>query len=68
MNSRTGKRFHRVKEVLQEQGKSQRWLHLKTGIPTPSIHGYVHNTIEPSLSSLHHIAKALKVKLKDLIK
>ena len=62
--------LHRIKEALSPEnkdGKSAYWLAKETGISYNSIHGYLHNTMEPSLSNLKRIAKALGVEGKDLI-
>jgi putative transcriptional regulator len=60
-------KLHRLKEVLESQGKSQYWLARETGITDVSINSYFHNRVEPSLSNLKKIADALGVAGKDLI-
>lgn len=61
------KPLHRLKEVLKKTGKSQYWLAQETGISNNSINAYVHGKVEPSLTNLARIAKALAVPGKDLI-
>ena len=61
------KRLNRVKEVLEEKGRSQYWLRNETGITDVSISGYVNGKIEPSLNNLQRIAEALGVPGKDLL-
>ena len=62
--------LHRIKDALSPEkkgGKTAYWLAKETGISYNSIHGYLHNTMEPSLSNLKRIAEALGVPGKDLI-
>jgi len=61
------KRLHRIKEVLEEKGKSGYWLAKETEITYNSIYSYVNNKVEPSLTNLFRIAVALKVNPKELI-
>lgn len=61
------KKLHRIKEVLQETGRSGYWLAKETGISYNSIHGYISGKIEPSLSNLFRIAAALKVNVAELL-
>ena len=67
MAKKPKKRLNRVKEVLQEKGRSQYWLRNETGITDASINGYVNGRIEPSLVNLFRMAEALGVNPKDLI-
>ncbi|MEJ0057747.1 MAG: helix-turn-helix transcriptional regulator [Bacteroidota bacterium] len=61
------KKLHRIKEVLQEAGKSGYWLAKETGISYNSINGYVNGKIEPSLTNLVRIAEALGVDVRQLV-
>ncbi len=61
------KRLHRIKEVLIEKERSAYWLAQQTEISYNSIHGYVNNRIDPSLTNLFRIAEALKVSPRELI-
>jgi transcriptional regulator with XRE-family HTH domain len=61
------KRLHRINEVLEEKEKTAYWLAKETEITYNSIHCYVHNKVEPSLTNLFRIAAALKVDPKELI-
>jgi transcriptional regulator with XRE-family HTH domain len=62
-----GKPLHRIKEVLEKQGKSQYWLAQETGITNNSINAYFHGRVDPSLANLKKIADALKVDGKELL-
>lgn len=62
--------LHRLNEVLQpekKEGKTAYWLAKETGIAYNTIHKYLKNTMEPSLSNLKVIAEKLGLKGKDLI-
>lgn len=61
------KEFFRIREVLDEKGKSNNWLAEKLGVDPVTISRYVNNHRQPSMETLQAIAKALGVKLKDLI-
>jgi putative transcriptional regulator len=67
MAKKPKKRLNRVKEVLQEKGRSQYWLRNETGITDASISAYVNGRSEPSLNNLFRMAEALGVNPKDLI-
>jgi transcriptional regulator with XRE-family HTH domain len=62
--------LHKIKEALspaKKGGKTAYWLAKETGISYNSIHGYLHNTQEPTLSNLKKIAEVLGISGKDLI-
>lgn len=61
------RKLHRIKEVLQEKGKSGYWLAKESEISYNSINGYINGKIEPSLTNLFRIADALKVNARELI-
>jgi putative transcriptional regulator len=61
------KALHRIKEVLKEKGKSAYWLAKESEITYGSIHSYINNKTEPSLTTLFKIATTLKVNPKELI-
>jgi putative transcriptional regulator len=61
------KAYFRIKELLEERGKTQIWLAEKLGVGTVTISRYVNNHRQPSMETLAEIAKALGVKVKDLI-
>jgi putative transcriptional regulator len=61
------KTLHRIKEVLKEKQKSAYWLAKETEISYNSIHAYIHNRTEPSLTNLFRIATALRVNPRELI-
>lgn len=55
--------LHRIKDVLaptKKGGKTAYWLAKNSGISYNSIHGYIHGTMEPSLSNLKRIVDTFK--------
>lgn len=60
-------RLNRIKEVLEEQNKTQQWLATKAEITYASINMYYNGKREPSLETLAKIAKKLKVSIKGLV-
>jgi len=59
--------MNKIKIVLQEQGRSQKWLSNKLGLSTASLSLYVNNHQSPKLETLVEIAKHLDVDIHDLI-
>lgn len=59
--------LNRIKEVLEEQGKTQTWLAEKLDRDFVTVTRYVNNHRQPSLEIIFEIAKVLRVNPKDLI-
>ncbi len=59
--------MNKIKSVLQEQGRSQKWLITKLGVSTASLSLYVNNHQSPKLDTLVEIAKHLDVDIHELI-
>ena len=60
--------MNRIKEVLEDQGRSQKWLAGKLGKSYNMVNAYVQNRQQPRLEVLFEIAEILQVKPKELIK
>jgi len=60
--------MNRIKEVLEDQGRSQKWLATKLGKSYNMVNAYVQNRQQPRLEVLFEIAEILDVQPKDLIK
>jgi putative transcriptional regulator len=60
-------RINRIKEVLEERGKSQYWLSESAKITYASVNMYCTGKREPSLETLEKVAKALEVDICELI-
>tara|TARA_R110002050_G_scaffold158381_3_gene287673 strand:+ start:12048 stop:12242 length:195 start_codon:yes stop_codon:yes gene_type:complete len=56
-----------IKEVLHDQGRSQKWLAEKLGKSYNMVNAYVQNRQQPRLETLNEIAQILDVDVKDLI-
>ena len=59
--------LNRIKEVLEEQGKTQTWLAEKLDKDFVTVTRYVNNHRQPSLEVLFDVARVLKVNPKELI-
>lgn len=62
------KQLNRIKVVLVENNKSNKWLAQKLGKNEATISRWCTNDVQPSLETLTEIASALKVNITDLIK
>ena len=56
-----------IKKILEEQGRSQKWLATKIGKSYNMVNAYVQNRQQPRLEVLNDIANILDVDVKDLI-
>lgn len=60
--------MNRIKEVLEEQERTQRWLAKNLDKSYNMVNSYVQNRRQPSIKILFEIAKILKVEAKDLLR
>jgi transcriptional regulator with XRE-family HTH domain len=56
-----------IKEVLENQGRSQRWLADKLGKSYNMVNAYVQNRQQPRIEILYEIADLLAVDVKELL-
>lgn len=61
------KNINRLKVVLAEKNRTNRWLAAQLGKNEATISKWCTNSIQPSLSDLVAIAKCLEVDTKDLL-
>lgn len=61
------KAINRLKAVLAEQGKTNKWLAEKLDKNETTISRWCTNEVQPSMDNLVAIASLLKVDIKDLI-
>ena len=61
------KEINRVKVVLAEKKRTNRWLAAQLGKNEATISKWCTNTTQPSLDDLVLIAKCLEVDTKDLL-
>lgn len=59
--------MNRIKEVLEQQGKTQTWLSVKLGKSYNMVNSYVQNRRQPSIEVLFAISKILKVSPGELL-
>ena len=60
-------KLNRIKAVLVEQDKSQKWLAEQLGKSFSTTNAYCYNRQQPNLDTLYRIAQLLSVELKELI-
>jgi len=56
-----------IKEVLEYQGRSQRWLAVKLGKSYNMVNAYVQNRQQTRIEVLFEIAELLSVDVKELL-
>lgn len=61
------KTINRLKVVLAEQGRTNKWLAEKLGKNTATVSRWCTNEMQPSLETLIEIAKILGVDVRNLI-
>lgn len=60
-------KLNRIKVVLVEQDKSQKWLAEQLGKSFSTTNAYCCNRQQPNLDTLYRIAQLLSIELKELI-
>lgn len=61
------KAINRLKVVLVEQGRTNKWLAEKLGKNTTTVSRWCTNEMQPSLETLTEIAEVLSVDVRSLI-
>jgi transcriptional regulator with XRE-family HTH domain len=61
------KAINRLKVVLAEQGRTNKWLSEKLGKNTTTVSRWCTNEMQPSLESLTEIAEVLGVDVRELL-
>jgi ribosome-binding protein aMBF1 (putative translation factor) len=59
--------MNRIKDVLEDQGRSQKWLATKLRKSYNMVNAYVQNRQQPRLETLYDIAKILNIEVKELL-
>lgn len=62
------KDINRLKVVLAEKKKTNKWLAEQLGVAPSTVSKWCTNVCQPSLETLLQIADNLEVKVQDLIK
>lgn len=58
----------RLKEVLSEQGRTNRWLSRQIHKSENTVSRWCNNKVQPSISTLNQIAAILNVDVRMLLK
>ena len=61
-------KINRIKVMLAEKEKTNKWLAEQVGKDPATISKWCTNTAQPSLEMLFQIAKVLNVEVKDLLR
>lgn len=61
------KAINRLKVVLVEQGRTNKWLAEKLGKNTTTVSRWCTNEMQPSLETLDQIAEVLNVDIRELL-
>ena len=62
------KNINRIKVVLAEKNKTNKWLAEQLGTDQAIVSKWVTNTTQPTLEMLLQIAKVLEVDVRELIR
>ena len=62
------RRLNRIKVVLVDKQKSNKWLAVQVGKDPATISKWVTNTTQPSLEALIAIANVLEVPVQELVR
>ena len=62
------KKINRIKVMLAEKGRTNKWLAVQVGKDPATISKWCTNAAQPSLEMLLQVAKVLEVGVKDLIR
>lgn len=66
-NTKKNEALNRLRVVLAEQDKTNRWLAEQLGKTEHTISRWCHNKSQPSVAQLNEIAQVLDVDVKDLL-
>lgn len=61
------KQLNRLKVVLAEQCKTNKWLAEQLGKDVTTVSKWCTNKSQPGLETLYEIAKCLNIEVKDLL-
>jgi len=61
------KAINRIKVVLVEQGKTNKWLAEQLGKNETTISRWCTNEVQPSVETMAQIAELLKIDIKELL-
>jgi transcriptional regulator with XRE-family HTH domain len=61
------KRYNRIKLVLYEKEKGNKWLAEKLGVKSETVSKWCTNVNQPSIATLYKIAEVLEVGVCELL-
>jgi putative transcriptional regulator len=61
------KAINRLKAVLAEQGKTNKWLAIELNKNETTISRWCTNEVQPNLETMAQIAELLKIDIKELL-
>lgn len=62
------RKINRIKVMLVDKGKTNRWLATQLGKDPATVSKWCTNTAQPSLETMMQIAKLLEVDMNDLVR
>lgn len=62
------KKLNRIKVVLAEKNKPNKWLVEKLGVSPTTVSKWVTNTCQPSMETFMKIAQLLEVDINELLR
>ena len=60
-------KINRLKVILAEKGKTNKWLAEKLGKSDVTVSRWVTNEVQPSMETLLEISKLLDIDIKELL-
>ena len=60
-------KYNRIKAVLAETGKTNKWLADELKMNRTTISKWCRNEMQPRIETLYKIAKVLQINVKDLL-
>jgi len=60
-------RYNRIKEVLEENSLSQKWLSDQIGVSVVTVNFWCSNKSQPSIKTFFEVSKILKTKIENLL-
>lgn len=66
MNKKTKKPLNRIKIVLAQKSKTNKWLAEKLDVKAPTVSQWCGNKVQPALETFYQIAELLDVEVRKL--
>ncbi len=68
MCNREGKELNRLKVVLAEKKRTNKWLAEQIGVDQATVSKWCTNSAQPNLENLMEVAKCLEVNVNELLR